>query len=49
MEILEEIAVSASKQAETKTALLITNRQHQNSPFWGRKTRTFGRSGGFPW
>jgi hypothetical protein len=37
MAILEEIAFSAGKPAETKTAILITNRQHQNSPFSGQK------------
>ncbi|MFZ8541692.1 hypothetical protein ACO1ZZ_26605, partial [Klebsiella quasipneumoniae] len=47
MAILEEIAVSASKQAETKTAILKTNGQHQNSQFLGYKTRTFGRYAGF--
>jgi len=47
MEILEEIAVSARLLAETKTEILITNGQHQKSPFSGYKTRAFGRSGGF--
>jgi len=49
MAILEEVAVSAGKQAETKTAIPITNQQHQNSQFSGHKTRAFGRSGGFWW
>jgi len=47
MTILEEIAVSAGKQAETGSAILITNGQHKNSPFVGNKTRAFGRSDGF--
>ncbi|HAF1997717.1 TPA: hypothetical protein G9E95_004945 [Salmonella enterica] len=47
MAILEEIAVSASKQVETNPAILITNRQHKSSPFSGYKTRVFGHSGGF--
>jgi len=47
MAILEEIAVSACKQAETGSVILITNGQHQNSSFLAGKTRTFGRSGGF--
>ncbi|HDU8497202.1 TPA: hypothetical protein RG419_003903 [Morganella morganii] len=47
MAILEEIAVSASKQAKTNPTILITNGQHKNSPFSGQKTRDFGRSGGF--
>jgi len=47
MAILEEVAVSAGKPAETGSADLITNGQHRNSPFLGRKTCTFGRSGGF--
>jgi len=46
MAILEKIAVSAGKRAETKTAILITNRQHKNALFSGCKTRAFGRSGG---
>jgi len=49
MAILEEVAVSACLLAETSPALLITNRQHKNSPFLVNKTRTFGRSGGFWW
>jgi len=47
MAILEKIAVSAGKRAETISPILITNGQHQNSPFLGCKTHTFGRSGGF--
>jgi len=47
MAILEEIAVSAGKRAETGSADLITNGQPQNSPFWCDKTRTSGRSVGF--
>jgi len=47
MAILEKIAVSAGKQAETKTAILTTNWQHQNSLFSGHKTHTFARSGRF--
>jgi len=47
MAILEEIAVSAGLPAEIRSAILITNEQHQNSPFMGRKNRAFGRSGGF--
>lgn len=47
MAILEEIAVSAGKPAETGSAILITNGQHQNSPLADGKTRTFGRSVGF--
>lgn len=49
MAILEEIAVSASKPAETRCAILITIWQHENRPFSGSKTRAFGRSGGFWW
>jgi len=47
MAILEKIAVSAGKRAETRILILITNRQHQNSLFLGYKTSTFGRYGGF--
>ncbi|MGR9740251.1 hypothetical protein ACUOG5_22700 [Escherichia coli] len=47
MAVLEEIAVSAGKPAETGTSILITNEQHQNSPFSGVKTCTFGRFAGF--
>jgi len=47
MAILEEIAISAGKQAETRSVILITNGQRQNSPFSGHKTRTFERFGGF--
>jgi len=47
MAILEEIAVSAILLAETRTAILITNRQRKNSPILECKTRTFGRYGGF--
>jgi len=35
MAILEEIAVSDGKPAETKTAIMITNRKHKNAPFSG--------------
>jgi len=49
MAILEKIAVSAGKWAETISPILITNRQHQNSRFSGHKTRTLERSGMFSW
>ncbi|MCS3610025.1 hypothetical protein [Erwinia rhapontici] len=47
MAILEEIEVSACLQAETGSAILITNRQHQNSPFLAGKTRTLDVPAGF--
>jgi len=47
MEILEKIATLAALPAESGSAILITNGQHKNSPFSGKKTHTFGRYGGF--
>jgi len=41
MAILEKIAVSADKTAETNPAILITNRQHKNQPISGKKTPLF--------
>jgi len=47
MAILEEIAVSVGKPAETKAAILITNGQHQNSPFSGGKYALLDVPAGF--
>ncbi|MGZ9913280.1 hypothetical protein ACXYTH_09000, partial [Escherichia coli] len=43
MEILEKIEVSARLLAEIISVVLITNRQHKNSQFWGQKTGCFAR------
>lgn len=47
MVILEEIAVSASKLAETGLVILITNWQHKTAGFRGVKPALLGVLAGF--
>jgi len=47
MAILEKIAVSAGKRAETISPILITNRQYKKSRFWGTKPALLNVTAGF--